>query len=107
MTTHSEDAIISRKRPWLPTVFMDPPDKLDETWTHGFLLIGHGDWQPLSDGDLASDDDELVMRLHGDRALLGLDRDPGVLGDRHGADTGTIRRLARTISFHLVTTERA
>lgn len=63
MTTPSEDAIISRKRPLLPTVFMDPPDKLDETWTHGLLLIGHGDWQPLSDGDLASVYRDATLRL--------------------------------------------
>lgn len=41
------------QRPLLPPVFMEPPDGLDESWTHGFLLINHGDWQPLSDGDLA------------------------------------------------------
>jgi hypothetical protein len=42
---------------------VDPPDGLDESWTHGFLLVGHGDWQPLSDGDLAEVYREATLRL--------------------------------------------
>lgn len=53
MTMPSEDAMANHEHPLLPPVFMEPPDELNETWTHRFLLIGHGDWQPLSDGELA------------------------------------------------------
>ena len=57
------------QQPLLPPVFVDPPDGLDESWTHGFLLIGHGDWQPLSDGDLAEVYREATLRLI-DAAIL-------------------------------------
>lgn len=63
MPIYSDDAMASQENTLLPAVFMDPPDGLDETWTHGFLLIGHGDWQPLSDGDLASVYREATLQL--------------------------------------------
>ena len=51
------------KKPGLPPVFQEPPDELDEEWTHGMLLVGAGQFPQWEWLEAARAYSETALRL--------------------------------------------